>query len=108
MNKYRITYYFDNGLERCNQTKTLISHDLDYLPVIKPTEKEIYSLEVRVAELGKKNKEVPILRSKINALKKHLKELYPFEWFTDKSPLWKDRESGLLFGKYMYKVVLLK
>lgn len=78
---YEISY--QNGI---TQRKNLISHD-DYLEIIIPTNDVI-------SELERRNK---FRETKESAqLKRDLKDMFGSEWFTDKSPLYKAIQTGIL------------
>lgn len=79
--KYRITY--PGGI---SQTKNLIRHE-DYQNIIKPKLSEAYYLE-------KENNFKPTPESE--AIKSDLKRRFGAHWFTDKSPIWDARTTGIL------------
>ena len=86
---YQITY--ESGL---NQLKSLISHD-DYLNIIRPLEIEIDFLKSTIKKKSKDKKELD-KKQELHLLKLKRNSLFSGDYFTDKSPLYEEIETGIL------------
>jgi len=105
MEKYLVTYFYDNGLPRCSQIKTLIPYEM-FLD-IKELKHKKYDLELLIADKKTPNKEP--LKAELSLVKKELKTKYDFQYFIKKSSLYEAVHTGILkmnIGntKYEFKI----
>ena len=82
LGRYKITYFKNYGI--LSQYKDLISH-IDYEKDIKQRYEDL-----------KKEKNLKEYEKQYEEIEKYVKETYGDNWFTDQSPLYLAKETGIL------------